>query len=54
MERIDREAIGKALVFFLHSNTQDEYNKYIQNGNIPIDRLKEDYRTPFSMGISPK
>ncbi|MBD1867188.1 DUF4157 domain-containing protein [Cyanobacteria bacterium FACHB-471] len=54
MEVTDRVAIGKALVFSLHSNTFDEYSLYMGTGVMPIDRLREDYRTPFSMSVSPK
>ncbi len=44
MQIDDRVAIGKALVFSLHSNTLDEYLLYMKNGVVPVDRLQEDYR----------
>ncbi len=54
MQKADRVAIGKALVFFLHANTLDEYKSYIKSNATPVDHLKDDYRNAFSMGIDPK
>ncbi len=54
MQKGDRVAIGKALVFFLHANTLDEYKSFVKSGTTPVDHLKEDYRNAFSMGIDPK
>jgi hypothetical protein len=54
MQIFDRVAIGKALIFSLHSNTFDEYLIYMKRGVMPVDRLREDYRTSFSMGVSPR
>ena len=53
MQMSDRIAIGKALVLSLHSCTVEEYMLCIKTGAIPADRLREHYRTPFSMGIAP-
>jgi hypothetical protein len=54
MQKADRVAIGKALVFSLHANTFDEYKAYITSNATPVDHLKDDYRNAFSMGIDPK
>ncbi len=54
MQKADRVAIGKALVFSLHANTFDEYKAYINDNATPVDHLKDDYRNAFSMGINPK
>ena len=54
MQKADRVAIGKALVFSLHANTLDEYKTYITTNATPVDHLKDDYRNAFSMGIDPK
>lgn len=45
MQIDDRVAIGKALVFSLHSNTLDEYLLYMKNRVVPVDSLQENYRT---------
>jgi len=54
MQRSHREAIGKALVLSLHKNTLKEYLSYMKDGTLPKDKLPEDYRNAFSMGIDPK
>jgi hypothetical protein len=54
LEKKHRLAIGKAMVLSLHKNSLQEYLDFMATGTIPVDKLPEDYRGPFSMGIKPK